>query len=61
MASLIPRRLGQMSQNMGILRLIEPPHPSVKVRMSLMSLRERRNEPALAWMRDQILEVGRAA
>ena len=50
-----------MSQNMGILRLIEPPHPSVKVRMSLMSLRERRNEPALAWMRDQILEVGRAA
>jgi DNA-binding transcriptional LysR family regulator len=61
MAALIPRRLGLISQRVGLLRLIEPPHPTVEVRMNLMGLRERLNEPAMAWMKGLLIEVAKQA
>lgn len=60
MATLAPRRLGQMAEGLGALRLIEPPHETPDLRISLMVLRERLSEPALAWMHDLIVEVGTA-
>ena len=61
MAALIPRRLGLISQRVGLLELIEPPHASVEFEMSLLILQERLNEPAVAWMAKQLIEVGRLA
>lgn len=58
MATLAPRRLGQMAESLGALRLIEPPHETPALRISLMMLRERLSEPALAWMHDLLVEVG---
>jgi DNA-binding transcriptional LysR family regulator len=59
MATMIPRRLGLMSERMGILTLIEPPHPAPDVRIGLLVLRERAKEPALAWMHAQLADIGR--
>ena len=61
MAALIPRRLGLISQRVGLLELIEPPHARVEFEMSLLILQERLNEPAVAWMAKQLIEVGRLA
>jgi DNA-binding transcriptional LysR family regulator len=61
MAALIPRRLGVVSQKAGLLHLIEPPHATVEIRMSLMGLRERLHEPAMAWMKGLLMEVGSQA
>ena len=61
MAALIPRRLGLISQRVGLLKLIELPHPGVAFEMSLLILKERLNEPAVAWMAKQLIEVGRLA
>jgi DNA-binding transcriptional LysR family regulator len=60
MATLAPRRLGQMAESLGALRLIEPPHETPDLHISLMVLRERLSEPGLAWMHDLIVEVGTA-
>lgn len=60
MATLAPRRLGQMAESLGALRLIEPPHETPALRISLMVLRERLSEPALAWMHELLVEVGTA-
>lgn len=57
MAALIPRRLALMSTQTGLLRLIEPPYRSPRVDLSLLYLRERLAEPAVAWMRDQLREL----
>lgn len=57
MATLAPRRLGQMSERFGALRLIEPPHATPDLRVSLMLLKERASEPALTWMHGLLLEV----
>lgn len=54
MITLIPRRLAQMSAQSGRLKLIEPPYPSPSVEISLVYLKERLVEPAVAWMRDLI-------
>jgi len=54
MAALIPRRMALLSAQSGRLRLIEPPYPSPEVEVMLLFLRERLNEPAIAWMRDLI-------
>ncbi len=54
MAALIPRRLAMLTTQTGILRLIEPPYRSPRVDLSLLYLRERLSEPAMAWMRDQL-------
>jgi DNA-binding transcriptional LysR family regulator len=58
MATLAPRRLARMAESLGALRLIEPPNETPGLRISLMVLRERLSEPALAWMHDLLVEVG---
>jgi DNA-binding transcriptional LysR family regulator len=57
MATLVPRRLAQLSAQSGRIALIEPPYPSPPVEVTLLYLRERLNEPAVAWMRDLIRSV----
>ena len=59
MITLLPRRLGLVSEELDALRLIEPPHPASSWEVSLLALRERRNEPALAWLHDLIVEIAR--
>lgn len=54
MATLIPRRLALISAQSGRLKLIEPPYPSPTVDVSLLVLKERLADPAMAWMRDLI-------
>jgi len=58
MAALIPRRLGRIIERQGAIRLIEPPHPTPDLNLSVVMLREREAEPAMAWMRDLLSEVG---
>jgi DNA-binding transcriptional LysR family regulator len=55
MAALLPRRLARLTAQSGLLALIEPPYPSATVDLSLLYLRERLSEPAVAWMREQLL------
>jgi hypothetical protein len=37
--------------------MIEPPYASLNVEISLIYLRDRLNDPAIVWMRDQIRSV----
>jgi DNA-binding transcriptional LysR family regulator len=57
MAALIPRRLAELAALNGRIALIEPPYPSPAVEVTLLYLKERLNEPAVAWMRDLIADV----
>jgi len=57
MATLVPRRLALLSAQGGRVQLIDPPYESPTVDVSLVYLRERLAEPAVAWMRDQIRSV----
>ena len=57
MAALAPRRLAQVSAQSGRVGIIEAPYPQPTVEVALVYLRERLNEPAIAWMRDLIDEV----
>ena len=57
MATLIPRRLALLSAQGGRVRLIDPPYESPAVDVSLLYLKERLAEPAIAWMRDLIRGV----
>jgi DNA-binding transcriptional LysR family regulator len=50
MATLVPRRLAR-SWTAGRLKLIDPPYPSPQVDIALILLRDRLEEPAIAWMR----------
>ena len=54
MATLIPRRLALLSAMSGRLKLIEPPYESPSVDVTLLYLKERLAEPAVAWMRELI-------
>jgi DNA-binding transcriptional LysR family regulator len=54
MAALIPRRLALMSAQSGKVKLIDPPYESPNVDLTLLFLKERLAEPAIAWMRDVI-------
>jgi DNA-binding transcriptional LysR family regulator len=54
MVTLMPRRLALLSAQSGRLKLIEPPYPSPSVDISLIYLKERLVEPAIAWMRELI-------
>jgi DNA-binding transcriptional LysR family regulator len=54
MAALIPRRLALLSAQSGRVKLIEPPYDSPAVDLTLLFLKERLAEPAIAWMRDLI-------
>jgi DNA-binding transcriptional LysR family regulator len=57
MATLIPRRLALLSAQGGRVRLIDPPYESPTVDISLVYLRERLADPAVAWMHEQIRTV----
>lgn len=54
MVTLIPRRLALLSEQGGRVKLIEPPYESPTVDVTLVCLRERLVEPAMAWMLDLI-------
>lgn len=54
MAALIPRRLALLSAQSGKVALLEPPYASPTVDVTLLYLKERLAEPAVAWMRDLI-------
>lgn len=58
MVTLIPRRLALLSAQQGRLKLIEPPYQSPAVDISLIYLKDRLVEPAIAWMRDLIRVTG---
>jgi DNA-binding transcriptional LysR family regulator len=60
MATLIPRRLALLMAQGGRVRLIDPPYESPSVDISLLYLRERLAEPAIAWMHAQIRAVAAA-
>ena len=57
MATLIPRRLALLSAQGGRVQLIDPPYESPTVDVSLLYLKERLAEPAIAWMHDLIRTV----
>ncbi len=57
MATLIPRRLALISAQGGRVKLIEPPYASPPVDVSLLYLKDRLADPAIAWMRDLISAV----
>jgi len=59
MAALIPRRLAERAAQGGRVALIEPPYPSPTVEVTLVYLKERLNDPAIAWMRDLIGDVAK--
>jgi DNA-binding transcriptional LysR family regulator len=54
MVTLIPRRLALLSSESGRLKLIDPPYTAPSVDISLIYLKDRLAEPAIAWMREQI-------
>jgi DNA-binding transcriptional LysR family regulator len=54
MAALIPRRLALISAQSGRIALLDPPYSSPSVEVTLLYLKERLNEPAIAWMRELI-------
>ena len=57
MATLIPKRLALLSAQSGRVKLIEPPYESPPVDVSLLYLKDRLADPAIAWMRDLIRAV----
>jgi len=57
MATLIPRRLATLSAAGGRVKLVEPPYESPPVDISIIYLRDRLADPAIAWLRDQIRAV----
>jgi DNA-binding transcriptional LysR family regulator len=54
MVTLIPRRLALLSTQRGGLKLLEPPYQSPTVNISVIWLKERLADPAVAWMRELI-------
>ncbi len=59
MAALIPRRLALISAQSGRLQLIEPPYESPTLEVTVLYRRDRLSEPAIAWMRQLLIDVGR--
>ena len=57
MATLLPRRLALMSAQSGRVKLFEPPYDSPAVDVSLLYLKDRLAEPAVAWMHGVIRNV----
>jgi DNA-binding transcriptional LysR family regulator len=54
MAVLVPRRLAAASVTGGRFRMIEAPYESPTAELSILYLKDRLVEPAIAWMRDLI-------
>ena len=57
MATLVPYRLARAWAQAGRLKLIEPPYPSPPLDLVLLLLRDRIEEPPIAWMRDLLHAV----
>lgn len=57
MAAVIPRRMAAMASQKGSLKVIEPPYDASAVDLSLLFLRERAADPAIAWMARLLREV----
>jgi DNA-binding transcriptional LysR family regulator len=57
LATMVPRRLALAWAQAGGLALIDPPYPSPPVEIGLMYLKERLQEPPIAWMRNLIRDV----
>jgi DNA-binding transcriptional LysR family regulator len=57
MATLIPRRLALALAERSRLVLIPPPYASPPVEIGLIYLRDRVRDPAMAWMRETIIDV----
>jgi len=60
MATLVPRSLASAWAEAGLLKLIDPPYPSLPVVISLLFRRDRLQEPPIAWLRDMIQDVTRS-
>lgn len=60
MPALIPRRLALASAQSGKLALLDPPYQSPTVKVTLVYLKDRLAEPAVAWMRDLIRTIAAA-
>jgi DNA-binding transcriptional LysR family regulator len=59
MAALIPRRLALLSAQSGRLQLIDPPYESPPIEVTLLYRRDRLEDPAIAWMRDLLIDTCR--
>ncbi len=57
LAAMIPRRLALLSAAAGRIKLIEPPYPAPTVDVTLLYLKDRLAEPAIAWMHGLIRRV----
>ncbi len=57
MATLIPRRLALLSAQGGRVKLVEPPYDSPPVDVGMVYLKDRLADPAIAWLREQVLAV----
>lgn len=60
LATMVPRRLALAWAQVAGLALIDPPYPSPPVEIGLMYLKERLQEPPIAWMRDLIRDVAQS-
>jgi DNA-binding transcriptional LysR family regulator len=60
MIAIAPRRMAQLAQEGGRVRMIVPPYAPAKVEVQLLYRRDRLGEPAISWMRGQLLSVGTA-
>jgi DNA-binding transcriptional LysR family regulator len=59
MIAIAPRRLAMLAAEGGRVQIIEPDNPGL-VQIQLVYRRDRVSEPAIAWMREQLLDVGKA-
>lgn len=59
MIAIVPRRLAQLAEESGRVRMIVPPDTTRQVEVQLLYRRDRLADPATAWMRDQLLAVAR--
>ena len=57
MAALIPKRLALLSAQGGRLTLIEPPYEAPAIDVTVLYRKDRADEPAVAWMRQLLLEI----
>jgi DNA-binding transcriptional LysR family regulator len=60
MTVLVPRRLALASVMSGRFAMIEPPYESPTLELTLIYLKDRLVEPAIAWMRQLIRETARS-
>jgi len=57
MAALLPKRMAEMAADAGMLHIIGRPYQSPPMEVSLLCLRERLDEPAIAWMHGTLKSV----